>query len=147
MSETISISAARESISKRWIAQWGVTSLYCFDNEKFVPPKPAAPGTAETAESCWCRIVTRQLVSTQETIAPVGSRKYSRQAMVQIQVFVPVDMGTLASDTLTAAARTVFEGVKFDSLHFYAGNTREIGIDGKWYQVNVEVPFTYYDTH
>lgn len=146
MADNTTLKAARDAIEARWITSWATTTHYTFENEKSVPPEAVAASAFALDVGAWCRVVVRNTVSAQETLGPVGARKFERQGDIMIQVFVPVDMGTAHADTLAMAARAVFEGTKFSGVSCYAGLVREIGPDGRWFQVNVTIPFTYYET-
>lgn len=146
MTEQVNILQARDAIEKRWLAAWGDTTAYTFDNEKLLPPAVVAANAASADIDSWVRLVVRHIISNQETIGAEGNRKFERQGKIVIQVFTPVDKGTADADTLVIAAGAVFEGTRFEGLVCYAATPIEIGVAERWYQTNVEVPFTYYDT-
>lgn len=125
---------ARKKIYDTFIAEY-VASAFTFENEEFNPPAGVA----------WLRLVVRNLVSLQESLGPVGRRKFDRQALVMVQVFTPLDQGTEQADNLSTAARVIFEGRTLtpEALRFNAGSIQEIGEDGAYYQTNLEVPFSY----
>jgi Bacteriophage related domain of unknown function len=150
MADDTTLKAAREAILSRWITQWvdgsSPRTPYSFENEKTAPPDAVAAAAFGTDTGSWVRLTMRSVNSEQETLGPVGSRKFTRYGNIHIQVFVPVDRGTADSDTLVGLARTVFEGARFNGVCCYAGSPKEVGPDGRWYQVNVTIPFTYYET-
>lgn len=129
---------ARERIYERFVAAWGSTSAFCFDNEKFDPPTGAE----------WVRVSVRHRASVQDSLGEPGLRKFERIGAVFVQCFVPLDKGLSAADNLATAARNVFEGRTFnpEAIHFFDAATRELGPDGAWYQVNVEASFIYHET-
>ena len=67
-----------------------------------------------------------------------------RTHSVFVQVFTPLNSGLAESDTYAEAAREILEGVTISGVHFRGVLTNEIGPTGKWFQVTVEAPFTYY---
>lgn len=150
MAEDTTIKAAREAILSRWIAQWvdsgSPRTPYTFENEKSAPPEAVAQAAFGTDTGSWVRLSVRNTYSAQETLGPVGSRKFERRGDIHIQIFVPVDRGTADADTLLGQARAVFEGARFSGITCYAGTPKEVGVDGRWYQVNVVIQFTYYET-
>lgn len=134
------INEAKESILSRFKATWDVDHPgvpYEFDNESFDADEESG------SDDAWVRLVVRHEDANQETLGKPQNRRFRRPARVMAQVFVKVDTGTQQADTLVDAVRNIFEGASFDGLHFNAVSSREIGVDGKWYQVNVEAPFFY----
>lgn len=131
------LSAARETLYEAFKDAWVAQSApYFFDNEVATPD---AAG--------WLRLVVRHRSGEQETLGPIGSRKFERVGSVIVQVFTPLDEGTSVSDTLVDLVREVFEGKTLSGIRFAGVTTREIGptVD-KWYQVNVDAPFNYDET-
>lgn len=126
------ISDARESIYQAFKDAWGTTTPYYFDNE-----------VAERQEVNWVRLVVRHNQAEQETLGPVGARKFERSGSVIVQVFTVLDKGTTDGDTLVEAVRDVFEGKTIGNVRFNGVIVREIGSDDLWFQYNVEAPFNY----
>jgi hypothetical protein len=75
-----------------------------------------------------------------------GNRKFLRAAAVHVQVFVPVDIGLARADELATSIRDIFEGTRLTKLWFFASDIQEIGVNGKFYQYNVESTFNYEET-
>lgn len=146
MADDTTLQAARQAILNRWIAQWGTTTTYTFENEKLVPPAAMAASAFSIDTDTWVRVVVHNTESVQETLGPVGNRKFQRTGEIAIQIFVPVDRGTADADTLAMQARAIFEGARFSGVCCYAGLAREIGPDGRWFRVDVTIPFTYWET-
>ena len=144
MPELTTLKLARDAVEAKWITDWATTTPYCFDNENFDPPALGTVTAQNLYSACWCRLVVRNRFSTKETLG--AAPRFERWAAIMIQVFVPVDTGRTDSDTLAQTARAVFEGLSFSGVKCHPGNVREAGVDGRWYQVNVEIPFTYYET-
>lgn len=133
---------AREAIYKRFIDAWAAiprTEPVTLDNESFRQPSPS---------SSWIRVSIRHRGAEQETMGPVGSRKFARTGVVFVQVFTPADTGTALSDLLIGLSRDIFEGVSIvgTTIRFNGVSTREVGPDGKWYSALVEAPFEYDET-
>ena len=129
------INAAREAIYLRWNTQWGATTPFTFDNEKFSTP-----------DVPWARLTVRNTASEQRTLGAVGNRRFRRIASVFVQLYDLVDVGLSNLDTLAQTARGIFEGVSFSGLDFTNVIVRESGADGKWFQVVVEAFFDYEET-
>ena len=60
-----------------------------------------------------------------------------------IQVFSPMDTATATSDLLTTTASNIFEGEGFSRIDVFEADVQEMGIINGWYQVNINLPFTY----
>jgi len=150
MADDTTLLAARSAILSRWTVQWvdGASPLtpYTFENERSAPPEAVAQAAFGMDTGSWVRLTVRNTVSQQETLGAVGFRKFERKGDIHLQIFVPVDRGTADADTLAMQARAVFEGARFSGVVCYAGLSKEVGPDGRWYQVNVVIPFTYYET-
>lgn len=130
------LNQAKDITLKAFAASWdGVKCPYVGDNESF--DKPKAP---------WARIVVRNTAGGQHTLGPEGTRVYRRIAHVLIQIFTEKGKGTKEADTLAQAAIAIFEGKKINGLCFNDGLAREIGSDGEWYTVVVDVTFDYDET-
>ena len=134
------LAEAKQAILAAFVATWGSETPYTFDNEDFKPPK----------NDPWVRLVIRHEDSGQETLGPVGNRKFARRGRVLIQVFTDENKGTARSDELVVLARNAFEGVTLagTTVRFHAVTTREVGSnqDDKWFQAIVDAPFEYDET-
>lgn len=126
------INQAREAIYQRFVTAWGSTSPYTFDNESFSPPSDA-----------WVRLSVRNTDSGQETLGAIGNRKFLREGMVWLQVFVPLDSGLKDADTLSEAFRTIFEGVSFSNINFNRVVIKEGSPENQWYRVVAQAFFNY----
>ncbi len=134
----VTLVQARRDMYQKFVDDWGATSIFTFDNEKFDHPTNEA----------WVRFAVRHDGSNLEAIGGTGAggfNKYQRTGRVTIQVFTPVNQGTEEADTLTQAARAIFEGTTLSSNAIRFNNVviRELGPDDGWYQVNVEAAFQY----
>ena len=127
--------AVRKSIQDRFKAVWLTETVYDFDNIEFTQPIKAK----------WIRLVVRTKLRAITTMGVAGNRKFSSDAAVVAQVFVPVETGTSENDRLSKKLADIFDGVRFDGLAFEAAIVREIGVSGKFFQYNVECSFSYED--
>lgn len=139
-----STSAAREAVYQAFVDGWtapGAVSenyQYTADNLNFKPPN----------EEPWARISVRHNGSTQQTLGPKGSRKFSRFGSAYVQLFTPTNLGTATADELSELVRGIFEGERLSgtTLWFQDVIIREAGVDGDWFQVVVEAEFEYDET-
>ncbi len=129
------LNQAREAVYLRFTTLFtGVASdRIAFDNEEFNEP---------TAGD-WVRLVVRSFVRSQDTLGQTGNRKFRSTASVLVQVYTLANTGVKQLDTLAEEVKNIFDGVSFSGLDFLAGNIRETGPDGKWYQYVVEIEFDY----
>lgn len=102
-----------------------------FDDEDYEPPE----------DSAWLRLTIIPQNSVQRTLGPEGSRRYDRYSLVVVQIFVPKSEGTQLSDSIVNDLRAIYEGVRFSGLVFLTSQRRRIGVDGRWYQTNLEANF------
>jgi hypothetical protein len=118
-----------------FVAAWGSSGPYVFDNEDFEPPTDAV----------WARVAVRHSGAGQETLGGPGNRKFERRGAVITQVFVPQGTGTTVLSGLLAAVRGTFEGVTLAGTTVRFGDVvvRENGPDGSWFMSTVEAQFTY----
>ena len=133
------LNESRTAVYEAFIAAWTPTGHeLTFDNEAFSPP----------VDVPWARLSVRQLASTQETLGRVGNRRFSRLAAAFAQIFVPIDEGTSIADNLATIARNAFEGTSLTgtTVRFQDVIVREIGPEGRWYNVTVEAQFEYDET-
>lgn len=127
------INQAKDTILKAFATSWdSALCPYVGDNEDLTNPK--AP---------WARIVVRHTAGGQETLGQEGNRKYNRIARVLIQIFTAKGKGTKQADGLAQSAINIFEGKTINGLYFYNGIAREVGSDGEWYQIVVDITFNY----
>lgn len=125
-----------ELVEETFVAAWGTTTPITLDNEPFKEPTTPIP---------WVRLSVKHMTSRQETLGAAPNRKFERKGKIFVQVFEPVNKGRKVGATLAQQVRNIFEATSSGEAYFLAGNTREIGPDGKWFQTNVEIDFVYYE--
>ncbi len=126
------MSAARQAILSRCATAWNALSPavpYFFDNEAGdVPDAPAGES--------WCRFSVQESDSRQETLGPVGTRRYRRQGVARLEIYCLSDKGMLKRDALVSSFRAAFEGVSFSGLYFTDCQVQDIGIEGNWWRAS-----------
>jgi hypothetical protein len=139
-------SQAREAIIARFIASYVPVAfadvvdltrraqLYSFDNEG------ADAGDAAAGES-WCRFVIQEADSRQETLGPVGGRRWRREGVARLALYCPSNKGTLKSDGMVKTFRGVFEGVSFSGVYFTNCQVSDLGIEGASWRVDALAQF------
>lgn len=101
------------------------------------------PFNVEEQTSSWVRISMRSSTSAGTTL---NSKRVRRIARIFVQVFVPPDRdGRTQANKLAEEAIDILETQGFSphEINTQAGIPRELGLVQGWYQINVEVPFTY----
>lgn len=135
----------RTLVYQKFMEHWdiGPISIYTFDNEKFTPPDPESPLTANSGKR-WVRLCVRHSDSHQKTIGPVGSRKFEHTARVVLQIFTVPNTGTKDADELNQEFQECFDtdlarGDVFGGESSY----RERGTAEGWYMAEATVTYTY----
>jgi hypothetical protein len=134
------LNEACERIYQTFVTDWASTSEYTFDNENFTPTGHATK---------FVRLSVRHDRGGQETLGGVGNRKFLRGGSVIIQCFAPLaEGGRKVAGTLATTAQNIFEAKTLspESIMFTDAVIREIGPDESFYQVNVEIFFSYEQT-
>lgn len=135
---------ATQALLAHAIANWNAAdAVLTFDGERFTPPDGAP----------WIRLTIRDLPTATVTHGSRGGRLAERRATLIAQVFYPLAVSDGAGPALELAIafRDLFEPADITAstgvVHIVGGATvRRIGVDGPWYQVNVDVPLTYHET-
>lgn len=140
---------AIEAICQRWKAVWDTLHSSDPDDETFCPytfeNRKALEPSAQGAS--WARVVFRQEDSNQHTLGVPGRRQWKREGAVWVSLYRPVLDGTSSLATLCDHVRQVFEGASFDGIDPNGSpRMQTVGADGKWFEVVMICPITYYET-
>lgn len=132
------INEAREILQEAWVAAWGTTTPYVFDNEAFKEPSTPIP---------WARFSVRNIGRVQHTLggSEQKQRIFESDAFVYIQIMAPVNQGMAGGASLAQAARDVFEGKRFGEVVCFEGLVKEARPDGKWYVTLAQIKVQYYE--
>lgn len=132
-----STQTARETIYQAFVDGWGATPAYTFANEHFEPP----------ADASWVRLTVLHQTASQETLGEVGFRRFRRQGIISLQIFVPINDGLRDIDALMQTARAIFEGRTLTGpIWCTDANAFEAGPSDGWYQFNIDIDFAYEET-
>lgn len=124
---------AAEAIYARFEDGIGTTA-FTFENEDLKEPDE------------WMRLSILTRTRNQETLGPKGSRKYFSGASIMIQCYSRINIGRQSADTLARTVTTLFEGESFSGVNCNDSIARETPPTGGWYQIVVEIEFTYDET-
>lgn len=81
------------------------------------------------------------------TLGGVGHRRFTRAGVFIVQVMTPTGDGFTLGDALATVARNAYEGVSTpNGVWFRKVTTKEVGVSGGYYQVNVTGTFEYTET-
>ncbi len=128
----------RAAIEAHFETNW-LTTAKAWPNIDFdVPDPPVA----------WVRLT----ISASETMqASMGTSPLERTSgAVTVQVFTPVNEGPIAGDTLADSVAALFRDSNKNGLNlatsdgdiqFRLPHIRDVGVDGSFYQHNVEIEF------
>lgn len=100
----------------------------------------AAPADATRS---WGRLLVRVQASAQETLGGEGNSLYRHVGSIMLQLFVPRNGGVRAADELAAKVKAIFRAKSFGGVRCYSTTPREVGVDGPWFQVNVDTEFDF----
>lgn len=133
---------AIEAIVGQFVAQW--TTL-----------QPATPidlsNESASAADQFVSVTVTHTGAQQITTGPPGTRRVVRSGYAMVKIWTPGDKGTQLASQLADSARTALECVDIpvagaEPITLLAGQTQEIGVDGRWYMSLVRFPFRYYAT-
>jgi hypothetical protein len=141
----MSIDSIRRAVEKRFIGNWTGTTLNLvrFSNAVFNPPE----------DSSWASLDIRWMPTQKVSISSnLGVR---RKGLIVIDLYVPIDEGTLELATLADEAIGIYENNQFavpdDAIGTYiqcmSADVRHIGVpniqgtDPQWYKYSVRVEF------
>jgi hypothetical protein len=130
-----------EAISARWMnPSTGWPSL-----------QPSVPAVLENvgAQSAdkWARLTIRMTTSRQYSMGPAPNRRFERRGRIMIQLFGPTGVGRADLAGLVETVRTLFEAQTLGAdLVAYAASTQDVTTDDRWFQVNVTIPFVFYES-
>lgn len=136
---------ARDSIIGRvntaWLASATTQDLpLVFDDVDADKPGYDAAGKAVA----WGRVTVRHTAGEQETMAPVGQRRYGARGTVLVQIFTPAGDGWSLSDVIAGIIKTAFRGPRAGSPVWYSDVTpNEVGRDGPWNLQTITAAFGY----
>ncbi len=112
------------------------TSRLTFENEAFDPPDDLS----------WCRLAVRLFGGGQESLGDVGARKFNREGLVFVQVFLPQDNGVAEADTIAQEVRDIFEGTTISGVRLFDTEIREVGLTDGYHMTIAETAFEYTET-
>jgi hypothetical protein len=127
---------ARDEIGTFILPFWNTASAnapLAFDNKSF--DRPYTP-------ALWGRLHIIHYQGSRASLGP--NARFRNPGRIFIQVFAPVGTGMNSLNQVSTALKEAFEDAgSVGNIWFRDAGAREVGTDGDYYQVNVEVDFTY----
>lgn len=131
---------AKQILYSALVTDWGSETPYILDNRGTLDSN----GVDLTATKLpWIRATIKHETFSQFTQGPVGGRKFERKGRLLVQIFTLGNKGTETSDLLSQKIVLAMEGKTFTGVCIDNVTPRELGQDGKWYQVLADIEFTY----
>lgn len=137
--------AAHQRFIDEWLDPLDITkprTLFALGDETFDPP-----GGIDAYGEPWARLSMKHMDAAQRTLAPVGHRKFKREAIVFLQLFVPPNSGEAVQDVLLKAGQRLYEGRKLslDDVVIKEVVVRELGEieDGRWNASTIQATIEY----
>jgi hypothetical protein len=135
------LTEARDSIQSQFNTTWDAVALdsgevrptIAWDNLEFEPPTNTA----------WARCSVQHNIGNQIGLGDVGQRYFRREGLVAVQVFVPIESGTIVLNKWVEAALSAFEGVTFEDVRFRKSRAEDQLPDESWHSVLVISEFSY----
>ncbi|ARB06113.1 tail terminator [Dinoroseobacter phage vB_DshS-R5C] len=128
---------AHAAIRQRFEAQWGATTDVQWPSTKYTP-----------GEDPWVRLQIAPANALWASFGDPGNNVERNLGQVTVQIFVQSGEGEGLAMEYADQVRAVFRnwrdavsGVRFLEPPY----ARQIGFDGKWFQVNVVAPFQFDD--
>lgn len=133
ISTSLAFGAAVEVAFARLRDEWDETDgKLTFEGEDF---------DSSNIDGSWIRASVQHQVSR---LAAIGQSKTQRRyAQLSVQLFVPRDGGVAEGYRLAAIVKGLFEQQTIGGVRFRETTPIELGVDGKWWQVNAVTSFDY----
>lgn len=125
---------AREQIYQRFANNFTTVPL-TFEGEDFDPP-----------ETAWVRLVVRHTAGGQDTLGPVGARRFIRRGIIRVTIYTPTNQGLRQGDALGQEVLNLFEAIRFDGIRPNDGLVRESPIQDEWIVHVADILFDYEET-
>jgi len=133
----MSYAAVHAAIRARFETQWAAATPTQYPNVEFTIP-----------DESWVRLNIASAAAEWAGMGDPGNNPERNFGQVTMQIFVASGEGEGVSLGLADTVKGVFRswrdaasGVRFEVPPY----ARQIGIDGKWYQINVVAPFQFDD--
>lgn len=142
---------ATDELVRLFVTRWNtLTPAVLGGSDPALVQWPGVPATPPDVVQPFGRFLFRHIADPRHTLAPAGSRRFTRSGLVTVQCFGPVadpgwpQGGLSLAEKLAIIARDAYEGVGTgDGLWFRNARIVEIGADKVYYQHQARIDFTY----
>jgi hypothetical protein len=132
--------AAKNAIVQRYLDEFEGDFPIALPNQPFSPPVPGA-GVV------WVSLDVRLATGGQDSLGPIGGRRFLSGGVVLAQVSTTSGDATNLNDDTAKAALDLLDGVRLaGGLWTYGGRIVTAGTNGEWYQQNVIVNLQFEET-
>ena len=146
MTDATTFAEARDAIQSRFKAQFDadVLAIVGGSDKPLVVWDNVALTGEPPKDKAWFRVNVKHSDGDQVSLGEAGTRKFSRDGIVTVQIFIPAGARGLAlADRLGKMTVDAFEGKAAAGVWFRRVKLVEVGPDGPWFQYNVTAAFTY----
>lgn len=131
-------------IEQHFFNNWDAdTTPVQFDNSYVWLDNNGAAYKNENQLDEWLRFIVDFSNSQQKSFG-AANNFVQRNGLVTVQVFVPENEGSGRAFEIVEAISAIFELADIGEVDFAAANYTRVGVDSRWFQVNVNIPFLYY---
>lgn len=112
--------------------------------DDFKQDKPGRDPAGGARNESWARCSVRHTLGEQDTLGRIGQRRYLAGGNVTVQIFTPKGDGHRLGDQLVEIVKDALRQRPTTSqVWFFDISTPEVGVDGPWFNRNVEASFRY----
>lgn len=124
---------AKAIIVAAFRSAWGTATPIVLDN------------TALDTRSEWASASVQHTAGEQESLGPIGGRRFYRYGTLVVRTYTPENKGTTRADALEAIVRNAFEAKTISSIVFMVVSSYAPPARAPWYVMEIRAPFWYLD--
>lgn len=134
----MTVAEARDAMSALVVSLWNTAApgaILLYDNQRDQhPPKNA---------SLWGRLHIKHDDRDRVTLGSGASALFRSVGALYVQVFVPPGSGTAVIEGVASALVAGLQDADVPGIRLYRVRSNDVGPDGTFYQMNVELNFQY----
>ena len=134
-----------ELINTAWLASGTTSSIsMLWDNVRIREDDlSAAQFDARGNAKPYARTTVRTIISTAESIGNPPAGKFLTEGRLRVQIFTPPGDGHALADAAVEVLKAALRGASVGTLWFFNVFPNEIGIEDKWFRVDLVASFRY----
>lgn len=132
----MSVEDVHAALRQRFAAQWATATPVQYESVAFSPPDKGP----------WARFVIRDSTAAWASFGAPGANTERGHGQVIVQIFTPAGTGEGEALSLARKAKGVYHGYEDAAVKLsfpQPAHLTQVGVDGKWYQINVHAPYQY----